>query len=479
MADRFWVNGDVDGLWDNANNWSATDGGSGGAGVPGASDDVFFSSNEVSNCTVDANVSVISISFETGVGDYTGVFDADTFTVTTSGDCSTRTPYTLLMGSGAWTVGGNFMVRDAAVSGETAVITMTGSGKTFTPSNTRTDDGFFGVIIDTGASVTIPAIGPFIHQVQVKGTFIVNNNLEVNVAGGFLKVEAGATMSGNSAVSLRADNNLDVYGAGAVISVETLRWLRVTTETYAVPAGIYDTNIIIESDGGAGGCTFQFGADTVITGTLTLIQRQGSDVLTIDDSTNNPDLTIQGNVDTSGILDSANFTWTKGTGSIIFSGTSGSQTIDFDGESIDDVIINHSGTLKTFTTDLITDKVTITDGDVTFGAKLDTADLAGAPTDGPTLKFDETAAHVIDALTLSGVGSNVILRSEVDANQWDVTTTTASSVNLLDVKDGNLSGAIWTVTGGVDSGNNSASWIFMAAGMPVQAAVLHSRRRRA
>jgi hypothetical protein len=44
MADRYWVDGS--GTWDTGNtaNWSATDGGAGGASVPGSADDVFFNS---------------------------------------------------------------------------------------------------------------------------------------------------------------------------------------------------------------------------------------------------------------------------------------------------------------------------------------------------------------------------------------------------------------------------------------------------
>jgi len=48
MADRYWVGGT--GSWDaTTTNWSATNGGAGGASVPTASDDVFFTS--LSNAT--------------------------------------------------------------------------------------------------------------------------------------------------------------------------------------------------------------------------------------------------------------------------------------------------------------------------------------------------------------------------------------------------------------------------------------------
>jgi hypothetical protein len=56
MADRWWVNDDADGDWNNANNWSASEGGAGGAGVPGASDNAYFSdTSSPDNCTLSAN----------------------------------------------------------------------------------------------------------------------------------------------------------------------------------------------------------------------------------------------------------------------------------------------------------------------------------------------------------------------------------------------------------------------------------------
>ena len=43
IASRYWVGTDLN--WHDANNWSLTSGGAGGAGIPTASDDVFFDGN--------------------------------------------------------------------------------------------------------------------------------------------------------------------------------------------------------------------------------------------------------------------------------------------------------------------------------------------------------------------------------------------------------------------------------------------------
>lgn len=57
MANRYWVGGT--GTWDTAANWASTSGGSGGAGIPTASDSVFFDGNSgTGTCTIDGgNVS--------------------------------------------------------------------------------------------------------------------------------------------------------------------------------------------------------------------------------------------------------------------------------------------------------------------------------------------------------------------------------------------------------------------------------------
>jgi len=54
MADRYWVNDDADGDFNNGINWSLTDGGTGGAGVPGPGNIAYFTASVVDNCTLSA-----------------------------------------------------------------------------------------------------------------------------------------------------------------------------------------------------------------------------------------------------------------------------------------------------------------------------------------------------------------------------------------------------------------------------------------
>ena len=55
-AKRFFVGGGINDNWSNTANWSLTDGGAGGATVPNAANDVYFSSSTAVNCTIDVNV---------------------------------------------------------------------------------------------------------------------------------------------------------------------------------------------------------------------------------------------------------------------------------------------------------------------------------------------------------------------------------------------------------------------------------------
>lgn len=52
MATKYFVNGGVNNLWSNTNNWSTSSGGAGGAGIPGTADVATFDGNSP-NCTID------------------------------------------------------------------------------------------------------------------------------------------------------------------------------------------------------------------------------------------------------------------------------------------------------------------------------------------------------------------------------------------------------------------------------------------
>jgi hypothetical protein len=151
---RYWVDDDGDGLWNNSNNWAYNDGGSGGKGVPTSDKDVFFTSSQTSNCRLDAAIDIASLTMQAG---YTGTIDGDTDDLNhaVSGDVTldgTRVD----MGGGTWTVAGHFDnkdVNDFNHNNGTLKLTGAGSG---TQSITTLNKALGNVTVnDAGATKNV------------------------------------------------------------------------------------------------------------------------------------------------------------------------------------------------------------------------------------------------------------------------------------------------------------------------------------
>src|SRR5688572_25732536 len=79
-ADRFWID-PAGGTFNLTTDWSATDGGAGGASVPGAVDTANFTLNSTYTVFINANATNLSLEVENG----TVTFDiAGTYTATSS-----------------------------------------------------------------------------------------------------------------------------------------------------------------------------------------------------------------------------------------------------------------------------------------------------------------------------------------------------------------------------------------------------------
>src|SRR5688500_5303910 len=78
-ANRFWIN-PAGGDFNSSSNWSATDGGAGGASVPGASDTANFTLNNTYDVFFPTNVTNIFLDLENG----NVTFDLGSVTYTTT-----------------------------------------------------------------------------------------------------------------------------------------------------------------------------------------------------------------------------------------------------------------------------------------------------------------------------------------------------------------------------------------------------------
>jgi hypothetical protein len=103
VADRFWIGDGTSTDWSNTDNWSTTDGESGGASVPTSSDDVYFTSTAVGNCTLTTTSNCKTLSFTGGTG-YTGTFSQNTRVIAMYGNL------TLFSGM-TYTATGNAQIR--------------------------------------------------------------------------------------------------------------------------------------------------------------------------------------------------------------------------------------------------------------------------------------------------------------------------------------------------------------------------------
>jgi hypothetical protein len=122
LAARFWVS-NVPSNWNNTANWSSTSGGSGGSSVPGSSDDVNFDGNGIGNCTIDATVSVRSITVAVG---YNGTIIQGANSITTV-NTATFSGGTFTGGSANITIPLAFTISGTAFTSTSAILELRSS----------------------------------------------------------------------------------------------------------------------------------------------------------------------------------------------------------------------------------------------------------------------------------------------------------------------------------------------------------------
>ncbi len=217
-ANRYWVGASNPDNWDDADNWSATSGGGGGAGVPGPEDTAIFDGENTTSCQIDISSTVASViiystytatisinsgeslttsgSFEIAGGTFTtngeildvgsynqtgGIFNAGGSTVTCNGDFSVTV--------GTFNAGASVLVLDATDGNAT----FTGDGYTF--NNV--------IFQSTGTVARTWTLGG--------GTITFNGNFQLKAQGtGNLTVTA---VTNNP--DLDIDGSVDYIGTGA------------------------------------------------------------------------------------------------------------------------------------------------------------------------------------------------------------------------------------------------------------------------
>src|SRR5258706_6012322 len=127
-AQRHWVGAGTGSgqQWNKTANWSATQGGSGGAGVPTASDDVFIDGG--GDLTINTNAVCLSYnqSLSTGTKDFS---NNSTLSVGAGGFTITAGTLTMSGTNNSMSVSGNVTISGAGltVNGTTPTLTVTGN----------------------------------------------------------------------------------------------------------------------------------------------------------------------------------------------------------------------------------------------------------------------------------------------------------------------------------------------------------------
>lgn len=137
LANRYWVGlgGGVNRNWNRTQNWSASSGGAGSAGVPTGADAVIFDTNsDGADCLVDIDAACLSFTADSN---YTKDFDTQGFNLTVTNAFSYAGTGTFTHGSGDISVG-TFSYTGA---GSFANFGFVESGGSFTATGTWSDNG--------------------------------------------------------------------------------------------------------------------------------------------------------------------------------------------------------------------------------------------------------------------------------------------------------------------------------------------------
>jgi hypothetical protein len=339
---RYWV-GYVDSDFENTGNWSTSSGGLGNASVPVATNDIYFDGNGAVNCTLSKSRSVGGFDVDTAYG---STFNMNGYNFRIAGDCdlgsdsSGTVGITFQKGNGTLLFAGttNLNFARALWGGSGSTVEWTGTHTLLTFFNGGNVPGTQNI---TGGSLTInPWIAnnwQYIWQTgTINGTLTANNNIQFMGSGSLdVSISNNATVAGTARVTFRGNSNCDLrLGSNVTFSIATVEF-----ECYRLTLHgdfVADNDVLIDrwtttSD------QFTFAGNNVFSvgGNLTVSSTQGG---SWNHTSKNVFYTIKGDVVYSGSM-----TWNAGNGSITFDNTS-AQSVDFNGETIEAVIVSDLST---------------------------------------------------------------------------------------------------------------------------------------
>lgn len=222
MANRYWVGGTAN--WDNiaGSKWSTTSGGSGGASVPTASDDVFFDANSGSGTVTAASSPFGDHRFCKNLN-FTG------FTGTFAGSQSVNVYGSLIFGSGmTLSYGHNFEML--ATSG---TFDITSNGKT------STYDIYIkgGATYKLGSDIEFNQLRPYKGDLDLNGYDMSVGSLW-NVSSDASNIALGSknlTVRGDTSEAIRIDNTGLTFTGTGYVKVIASTEVRIKSSLITIP----------------------------------------------------------------------------------------------------------------------------------------------------------------------------------------------------------------------------------------------------
>ncbi len=449
MADIVWGAGSgagADGLYSTAANWT-------GDGKPGAGDIVMFDGDIFNgNIRLDEGINALGMAFQ-GTVPYSGIIDAGTDDLShalgASGlDCTNAGAATLNNDRADWGTPGDWDLEDMGTwttHASAATLTLTGTGKIW--------EGIDGMAVTITGSYTT-------STVFSAGSVTIPFGATLTISAGCCEIEAGAWIVAGTLTGAGEA----LIGNGATATNNAVLWDVAITHTeksatIASGTGIYESALFSTTSGG-GVRTMTIADDLHITGDWVI----NATTLTIDNSAN-PNIIVEGDLTIAGTV-----TWTKGTGTITFSGGN-NQDVDFNGETLEDIIIDKTAGDLVLTGPVSTESflgTSIGSGDFDPGGQNITTVAAGDFTLGENMQISTPAnlngatwTVAGDFLVAGGVGDLLDLKG---AAAWNVAITGRARALYVDVSNCDASGGVPVdATDGTstDSGSNT-SWRFPA-----------------
>lgn len=255
MANRYWVNDGVANIWHDANNWSLTSNGIGGAGIPTAIDDVFFDGNGHSLCwptsdIVCNNMSLLAAMTEMLLIDASAVINGD-FLIEAGYFGPTGGPDRTIEFRGNWLkTGGTFAVGTG--TGKDPECIFSGIGKTYNLNDvgaaTFQNVLVSGEVIFSGTRLGIMNIS---QKLSITGEMTVNANgltiCDIDLSGvnaGFDVFTGELKGTGRLWYRYRSTHTMVITGT---ISIKYFLYnLQDAGAVYNIPARQYEASCTVE-----------------------------------------------------------------------------------------------------------------------------------------------------------------------------------------------------------------------------------------